>query len=53
MIRKIIMLMAPGPSTDSEVLNGEGGTLVLVVVFGWVPANDGSKGFKGRDEFLI
>ena len=57
MIRKIIMLMptlppplTPTPPPDSEALNEEGGTMV---VFGWVPANDGSKGLKGQDEFLI
>ena len=40
----------PIPPLDSEALNEEGGTMV---VFGWVPANDGSKGLKGQDEFLI
>ena len=43
-------LLTPTPPPDSEALNEEGGTMV---VFGWVPANDGSKGLKGQDEFLI
>ena len=42
--------LTPTPPPDSEALNEEGGTMV---VFGWVPANDGSKGLKGQDEFLI
>ena len=54
----MLIPLAPPPPTppdaphplDSEALNEEGGTMV---VFGWVPANDGSKGLKGQDEFLI